>query len=585
MLVTTKNFDVVLEELNKSNLLGVDTETSGLRLSSGIDYLTGICVASEDIKTYFPFRHPDNNLPLHYKEPLWEVLKPKNLAWHNRKFDMHSLKTLGLDPLELEGKQLCTMLLFHLWNEELYSFEMDSLAKQFIGEAKTIDMNGVAKAYGGWANIPADVIETYASHDPYVTLKLLKFIWPKIKEQELDKVYFETEMPFTRLLYKMEQRGVGVNTEFVKEKAFIGRKRMATIQRELGFNPASPKALGKYLLEELGLPVFAHTASCDNCKRKLPVESHEGPPSFNKKAMEDYDDILQESNNPAARLIAEYRGWQKAVTSLYEPLLERVSPDGRIRTNFKQHGTKTGRLSASEPNLQQVPRSSENVWNGNAKSSFTSGREGYTLIGWDYSQLELRIAASYGEERVLLEEFEKEDADPFSVLAPLIFGVLTPETRQDTKTFVYANLYGAGVAKIALQLNRSISEVDELYQRYKKSISGIMRVSSQVTRLIEARKFVKYWDGRRRHFRSKADAYKGWNSVCQGGGAQLVKKAMLRCEEFEDEDCQMVLQVHDEITFIIKDDRIEYYSKLIEEAMTEFKQFPVKFHVEGKAWK
>jgi DNA polymerase I-like protein with 3'-5' exonuclease and polymerase domains len=232
-----------------------------------------------------------------------------------------------------------------------------------------------------------------------------------------------------------------------------------------------------------------------------------------------------------------------------------------------------------------VPRGSNKVWNGNAKSSFNSGREGYILYGWDYSQIELRLATAYGQEQILLTEFENPNADPFNVLAPLIFGELTPETRHETKTFVYANLYGAGVNKIALQLGRPVHEVEELYGNYKRSISGIIDVSQQVTRLVEQRKFVKYWDGRRRHIRSRSDAYKAWNSVCQGGAAQLVKKAMLRCLEFEDENCFMVLTVHDEITFVIRENMIDHYEPLIIEAMTDWPQFGVNLHVEGKEWK
>ena len=585
MLVTEDKFDLVIELLQNAKEIGIDTETSGLRVSDKIDYLTGICIATDEIKAYFPFRHQEGNLERHHLAKLINTIRDKTMFWHNRKFDMHSMRTIGVDPLKFTGIQYCSMLLAHLWNENHFSFELDHLAKKYLDVGKTVDMNEIAKIHGGWAFVPATVMASYGANDAKITLDLGRFMLNMVKREEVHDVYINTEMPFTALLYKLEQQGVGVNKEFVERKAFVGRKRMATLEREIGFNPASPKQIGKYLIEDMGLPVFAHTASCQECKRRKPLSSHEGPPSFNKKAMEDYDDILQASDNPTAKRISEYRGWQKAVTSLYEPLIELTAPDGNIRTNFKQHGTVTGRLSANSPNLQQVPRASSNVWNGDAKSSFTSGREGYVLYGWDYSQLELRIAATYGQEKLLLDEFKKPDADPFSVLAPLIFGVLTPETRHQTKTFVYANLYGAGPAKIALQLGRTLEETQDLYKRYQRSIAGIMAVNRQVTQLIEQRKYVKYWDGRKRHFKSKGEAYKGWNSLCQGGGAQLVKKAMLRCQEFEDENCIMVLQVHDEITFIIKEGMIEHYEPKIVEAMTNWPEFTAVMAVDGKEWK
>lgn len=520
---------------------------------------------------------------------LWEVveiLKVKDLIWHNRKFDMHSLKTIGVDPLEFRGRQYCTMLLSHLWNEEQFSHELDFLGKRHLKEGK-IGKEGIEALaiIMGRPNIPADKMAPYACQDTNVTFKLWQFFWPRIINQGLDEVYLNTEMPFTALLYQLEQRGVGVNQAFAAERARVGRLRMASIQREVKFNPSSTKDLKRILIDELGLPVLGHTDSCKLCKAGQPYTEHEGKASFNKRVMAEYDDILNASSNPVARLVGEYRGWQKAVTSLYEPILEKVGPDGLLRTEFKQHGTVTGRLSAQNPNLQQVPRGSSNPWNGNAKSAFTSGRTGYVLVGWDYAQLELRLAASYGGEDILLSEFNKPDADPFSVLAPLIFGYLTPESRHETKTFVYANSYGASVRKIASQLGRPIEEVQGLYDNFRESISGIISTSRKVSKLVESRGYVKYWDGRRRHIRNRSDSYKAWNSVCQGGGAQLVKKAMLRCQEFEDENCMMVLQVHDEITFIIREGMIDQYEPKIVEAMTDWPELGVNLTVEGKEWK
>lgn len=588
ILADEENIGYILTCLQGADEIGVDTETSGLNLRNNVDYLMGFCVSVPGMKAYLPFRHKRGNLPMRYLPHLEQVLQTKDLIWHNRKFDMHSCKTIGIDPLQFKGKQYCTMIIAHLIDEEMYSKELDFLANKFLkGEHKykSSEIHKMGELFG-FENLEPETYKEYGSHDAYLTRRLKEVLWSLLRRQELDSVYWDTEAPFTGLLYSLEQRGVGVNTSFCESKSRLGRARMATIERELKFNPASPIALGNALLDELGLPVFAHTGSCVECKRGKPLWTHEGKASFNKVAMGEYDDILSALDNPLAKRITEYRGWQKAVSSLYDPLLEKVGPDGLIRTEFKQHGTVTGRLSASNPNLQQVPRNSDKLWNGNAKSAFTSGRgDGTVLIGWDYSQLELRLAASYGQEGLLLAEFEKAEADPFSVLAPLIFGKLTPETRHETKTFVYANLYGAGVAKIALQLGRPISEVEQLYKRYKESISGIISISGQVSRLIEQRGYVKYWDGRRRHIRNKSDSYKGWNSVCQGGGAQLVKKAMLRCQEFEDANCQMVLQVHDEITFVMDRGMVEKYEPMVVEAMTDWPQMGVNLAVEGKEWK
>lgn len=586
MIINDDNFTEAIARLSSFVEIGTDTETSGLDVRHNTDYLMGFCFSVPGFSCYMPFRHKADNISMKNLSIVEQLLQQKDLIWHNRKFDMHSVKTIGIDPLSFKGKQYDTLMLAQLYNEELYSKELDFLAKWYLKKEK-IDEDRVHK-FGelfGYNNMPVELYREYAPQDAILTRELKEFLWPRILREELDTVYWNTEAPFTEILYLIEQRGLGVDLEFCEKKAKFGRGRMGSIRRELKLNPSSPLALKKLLIDELKLPILEHTSSCDYCKNGQPINSHEGKPSFNKRVMEDYDDILQESSNPTAVRVAEYRGWQKAVTSLYEPLLRKVGPDGLIRTEFKQHGTVTGRLSSHDPNLQQIPRSSPKIWNGDAKSAFTSGREGFTVIGWDYSQLELRLGASYGQEKLLLAEFEKSDSDPFAVLAPIIFGILTENTRQDTKTFVYANLFGAGLRKIMLMLGRPEEEVKILYENYKNSIPGIMAVSKQVDLLIKQRGYIKYWDGRRRHFKNRGDSYKGWNSLLQGGGAQLVKQAMIRCREFEDENCFMVLQVHDEITFCIRTEMIPHYEPMITKAMTDWPNIGVKMSVEGKAWK
>lgn len=574
MLANEDNMSYILMALDASEEVGIDTETTGLNVRNGVDYLTGLGLAVEGFKCYIPFRHGTDNVSKRWIAPIMECLEQKPLDWHNRKFDMHSLRTLGVDPLLLRGPHYDTLLIAHLVDEELPSKELDWLSKKFLKDQKLdgTEIKELGKIYG-WGNIPPHIMGPYGEHDPDLHRRLKNVLWPKLVDQGLQSVYWDTESRLTTSLYQMEQRGVGVNKTLCSSLQQRGRGRMDTIQRELKFNPASPVDLGHYLLTQLELPVLALTPK--------------GKPSFNKVAMEGYDEILQASNNPTARRIAEYRGWQKATTSLYEPLLERIGPDGRIRTSFKEHGTVTGRLSAAEPNLQQVPRGSNKLWNGKAKACFTSGREDYLLYGWDYSQIELRLAAAYGNERTLLDEFAKPDADPFRVYCSILFGSFTPEGRQNTKTFFYANLYGAGLEKIRATLGWTIAETKPIFDKFRASIPGITQVSRQVNDLMARQGYVSYWDGRRRHIKWREEQHKAWNSVIQGGAAQLVKKAVIRCSEFADDDCYPVLTVHDEITFCVKKEALPDYEPKIIKAMTEWPEydFPVPFTVEGKEWK
>lgn len=573
---------MLLMEMEAADDLAVDTETSGLNVRNGVDYLTGFCIDTGFSSFYLPFRHAKGaelNLSRRWLEPLESILQKQNLIWHNQKFDFHSVKTIGMDPDKWTGKQYCTLLISHLVNEELWSHELDFLAKWYCKMSKTDGdlIHDLAEIYG-WENLPPNIMAPYGAGDVRITRALRDKLWPLLQKQGLESVYWDTEQPFDRSLYRMEQRGVGVNRELASSMAERGRARMVSIHREFRFNPASTVDLGHYLLDKLELPVLARTPK--------------GKPSFNKMAMEQYDEILQLSSNPAAQLIAEYRGWQKATTSLYEPLLRKVGPDGRIRTNFKHHGTVTGRLSSNDPNLQQIPRGSNKRWNGNAKACFTSGIDDFALYGWDYSQIELRLSAAYGRESILLAEFEKPDADPFRVICPLIFGTYSDELRHKTKNcFVYPSLYGAGPAKVALVLGRSLEETLPLYNNYKRGIAGITQKANEVNDVMAKQGFITYWDGRRRHIKNRSDSFKAWNSLLQGGSAQLMKKAVLRVEEFADADCFPVLTVHDEITFCVRREAIPDYEPKIKSAMLDWKNpdgsnlFPVKFAVDGKEWK
>jgi DNA polymerase-1 len=578
-LISDETMPLVLMAMETAPEIALDTETTGLNVRNGVDYLTGISFDTGSWAGYIPFRHPSSdNVSRRWLEPLQSILEQKDLIWHNRMFDMHSVATLGLDATKFKGKQYDVLIIAHLVDEELPSKELDWLAKRFLNDSKADKetINKLGDLYG-WGNIPASVMAPYATHDARLTRRLKNYFYPKLVDQGLESVYWETEAPFQVSLFNFEKKGVGVNTDLATQLAERGRSRMATIHNKLKFNPASTVDLGKYFLDELELPVLAVTPK--------------GKPSFNKVAMEGYDEILQNSKNPTAQLVAEYRGWQKATTSLYEPLLRKIGPDGRIRTNFKLHGTVTGRLSATDPNLQQVPRGSNKHWNGQAKACFTSGFEGFSLYGWDYSQIELRLAAAYGREHVLLAEFEKANADPFKTYCIILFDVFSPDGRQNTKTFFYANLYGAGLPKIAATLGWSVDKTTPIFNRFRASIPGITSIATQVNNTMGHQKYISYWDGRRRHIRNKADSYKAWNSVIQGGAAQLVKKAILRCDEFADDDCFPVLTVHDEITFCVRTEAIPDYEPKIIKAMTEFKNldgtdmFPVKFAVEGKEWK
>jgi len=558
----------------ESGLVAVDTETTGLKVRDGQDYCMGVSLAYRVgsmglFSCYLPFRHPERSLDRELTSVLKDALLHVDLIFHNRKFDLHSLATLGIDLGHVRKTHYDTLLLAHMLNEDIpYSKSLESVGQHYLKEGK--QNRDQVKKWGelwGWGNIPVDLMEPYAKQDAELTYKLWEHLWPRWVK-DYDPELWQWEQDFNSVLYRMEKRGVAIDIEFCRKKAEIGYGIMADIEDVLGFNPGSSTQLGKYLIEELNMPILERSKKTEK-------------PSFNKNVMEQYDAMLQSEGSQTAKRILEYRGWAKAVTALYDPMQKLVSLDGRIRSNFKQHGTKTGRLSCSDPNLQQLPRSSDRAWNGNARSAFSSGDTDYTLVSFDYSQLELRLAAAYGNEQILLEEFSKADADPFTRYAEIL-----GEDRQTTKTFFYANIYEAGSAKIAYTLHRPVPEIEVLHKRFKNSIPGITNASNMARKLAEERKYVKLWTGRRRHYPfHDSKYYTAFNSVLQGGGAEVVKRSMVRiANELENDECFMLMQIHDEIVFAIRNDKIEHYKPLIIEIMERHPEFPIKLKVESKLW-
>jgi DNA polymerase-1 len=487
---------------------------------------------------------------------------------------MHSLMTIGLDISQPPWAELQfdTLLLAHMINEEWPRAKtLENCGQHYIkkGKVDPEKMKGFTKTFG-WGAVPWRLMYDYACGDAEVTLELWEHLWPMFQKKfagDAGRLWTD-EIGFQNTLFRMEQRGIEVDLSFCKQYESIAEIEMQQIEDELGFTPSKTSALSKFLFEELKLPVLAYTPG--------------GKPAMTKAVMEDYDRMLALPMFPSsARLVLDYRGWMKANSSFYRPFQTLVDSKGRVNCNYKQHGTVTGRLSCETPNLQQIPRSSDKAWNGRIKSAFRAS-PGYALVGFDYSQLELRLATAYGQELILLDEFSKPDADPFTRYASIIGA-----DRYTTKTFFYAMIYGAGEEKIAKTLHRDMIDMHDQYVAFKQSIPGILKAASLANTKARQRGYVRLWTGRRRHFKKPEDSFKAFNSLLQGGGAEVVKRVMLDMDHnLTDDNCRMLLQVHDEVVFEIREDLVDVYSAKIVDTMeampTEF--FGLPFKVAGKVW-
>ena len=534
----------------------------------------GVSIAWRDDRginaMYLPFRHiigPNYELR-RFLQPLQQLLSTKSCVFHNAKFDLESLRTLGLDTDDTHFYD--TMLMAHLLDENkpISGKGLDSLCRYYLkneGKHRSPELAKMIKNHG-WGMIPTSFMVEYAAWDAALTLELFEMLKPFMRVESLQGAW-KTKERFTRRIMKMERRGVRVDTAFCEEKADTGHSRMGQIIQELGgLVPSKPSDLEKLLIDDLGLPRVYHRKS--------------GNPTFDKTAMEYYEEQLEGLNLPTARLVLEYRGWQKSVSSNYEPYVELLSPDGRLRCNYKLHGTKTGRISCEKPNLQQIPRSGTKAWNGDLKQAFVPDA-GFTLIEADYSQLELRIGTHFAKDREFADIFADERRNFFDELAATL-----RVDRDRSKTFQYALNYGAGANRIAEVLKISRSEAQELIRRYFAAHPGFKRLSAYSQGYVERNGKIPTLGGRFRHFEWRSEAHKAWNSVIQGSAADIVERAMLDLSEggFDSDDCRMLLQVHDSVVFEVRDEYVSEAARGIAKVMTSTGMIDTHMQVDIHKW-
>jgi DNA polymerase I len=485
------------------------------------------------------------------------------LVFHNSKGDLDFGDNLGINLVG--NTSYCTMRMAHLIREE-YPFRksLDVCYKHYCkGKGKTpLDFTSI-----GWGNVPSESMYEYAANDASITLDLFNVLKPLFDAEQLEEVW-QSKREVINIYRKMESRGVKIDTDLCKQMYELGTDEMADLARTLGVNPASPLGLKKILIDELRLPIVKRTPT--------------GRPCFDKESMQHYDRLLEHSTDATALLILAYRGWQKSTSSNYGPYLSLLSPDGRLRPNYKLHGTKTGRASCEKPNLQQIPKVSNKPWNGKMKNAFIP-KDGYTLIEFDYSQLELRLATAYAQEKTLMDVFH-QGRDIFTEMSEEL-GM----SRNDTKTLVYTIQYGGGLRRISTVFGVSESRASELREGFFQAYSGFRVATKTASGRAKSKGKVKLWSGRYRHFEYPAEqSHKAFNAVIQGGAADIVdhsqRRIIARSLDVRDE-CEMLLQVHDSLVFEIRTDLLNTYVPEIKEAMEQVEpDFGVKFAVDFHEW-
>ena len=572
-----------LAENNGTTDLRVDTESifvdkPGARrtIKDGTGHSVGISIdihpkGLHPYSYYFPFRHKAHNLDHTYLDAIRNLIlkRGKRISFWNAKHDLLALETFGIQgPIDFND----VMLKAHSVNENLLSYRLDYISKMhgLPGKARDKYFDMAIKLLG-WDGMPPENMGEYAATDATL-LRPLDDHYEAIyrKEDESDGENWSVDQQFILLLKDMEKIGAKVDLKLAEREYNRGRDRMAEIAKEIGLNPGSRDQLEELLINRLELPVVKSSGKT-------------GKPSFDKMAMEKYEERLEELNSPVANLVLEYRGYQKATSSYWEAYLKYVSPDGRIRPNFNMHRTRTHRLSCDTPNLQQIPRVSEKPWSRSVKQGFIA-EEGYELWEVDYAQLEMRLIAAYAKDRNLLEIFDDPERDLFGEMS-IPLGL----PRFDTKTFNYATGYGVGISKLANMLGISEADAAIIRNTYFTTWPGIKKITDMAVALCKGRGYVKTWASRRRHFENPyKESHKAFNAVMQGGAFEIVKRQMIRLAKelgTDNQECRIILQVHDSIVFEIMKGKEDFYGHIIKKVMEDVvPDFGVTFRVDWHRW-
>ena len=592
-IVSREALESWLPRLAAAPLISFDTETDSL------DYMRARIVGLSFAVTpgeaaYVPLGHDYAGAPQQLdRQAVLAALKPllENEAvvklGHHLKFDSHVLANYGIT---LRGQRYDSMLESYVLNSVATRHDMDSTAEKYLG-IKTIhyeDVAGRGAKQITFNQVDVDRAAEYAAEDADVTLQLHRALWPRIEAMpRLKDLYESIEQPLVSVLYRMERAGVLVDRGLLKAQSSELAARMLELQGQAhaeaggAFNLDSPKQLQEILFGKLGLPVM----------RKTPT----GQPST-------AEDVLEElaATYALPKLILEYRGVAKLKSTYTDTLPEQINEQtGRIHTCYQQGVAATGRLSSSDPNLQNIPiRTPE----GRRIRQAFIAPPGHSLIAADYSQIELRIMAHLSGDASLLKAFA-EDRDVHQATAAEVFGVplaaVSGDQRRSAKAINFGLIYGMSAFGLARQLGISRTEAQRYVDLYFERYPGVKRYMDETRRQAREAGFVETVFGRRLYLpdiQSRNQALRQYaersaiNAPMQGTAADIIKRAMIEVDGWlqrEGAPARLIMQVHDELVLEVADEAIDRVVGQLREHMARAAELAVPLRVDvgiGKNW-
>ncbi|MBO1108548.1 DNA polymerase I [Plesiomonas shigelloides] len=593
-ILQMSELDAWLDKLRAAPYWVLDTETDGL------DYMTanliGLSFATAAGEAaYLPVAHDyldapeqlDRDTVLARLKPLLEDTDSRKVG-QNLKFDQSILARYGI---ELRGIWSDTMLESYVLNSVAGRHDMDSLSERHLGH-QTITFEEVAgkgKNQLTFNQIPLEQAATYAAEDADVTLRLHEVLWPQLEQEAgLASVLQEMEVPLLSVLSRMERNGVLIDPALLGRHSMELTTRLAELEskaHELAgepFNLASTKQLQGILFEKLGLPVLKKTPG--------------GAPSTN-------EEVLAELalDYPLPAVLLEYRGLAKLKSTYTDKLPQMINPaTGRVHTSYHQAVTATGRLSSTDPNLQNIPVRNEE--GRRIRQAFIAGA-GNQIIAADYSQIELRIMAHLSGDAGLLRAFS-EGKDIHRATAAEVFGLpleqVSAEQRRSAKAINFGLIYGMSAFGLARQLGIGRNDAQRYMDLYFERYPGVLTYMERTREQAHAQGYVETLFGRRLQLpdirsrnamRRKGAERAAINAPMQGTAADIIKRAMLAVDAWlatpEADGIRMIMQVHDELVFEVPQEKVALCSAKVRELMQHSAALDVPLLVEvgvGDNW-
>ncbi|PHS75109.1 MAG: DNA polymerase I [Porticoccus sp.] len=563
VVLTQQQLDQWLQKLEQAELVAFDTETTSLDYMQASIVGVSFAIAAHQA-AYVPLAHDylgaprqlDRDTVLEQLKPLLESPKLAKVG-QNLKYDMSVLANHGI---AMQGIRFDTMLESYVLDSTATRHDMDSLALKYLGEKTTHfqDIAGKGVSQLTFNQIAIEQAAPYAAEDADITLRLHETLWPKLQDiTGLAHVYQSIEMPLVPVLSRIERNGTKVSADLLRKQSDQLGERIAALEQQAfelageEFNLASPKQLGYILFEKLKIPVQKKTA---------------------KGAASTKEEVLQELalDYPLPKLLLEHRSLSKLKSTYTDKLPLLVNPaTGRIHTSYHQAVTATGRLSSSDPNLQNIPvRSAEGR---RIRQAFVA-TEGCKIVAADYSQIELRIMAHLSGDRGLKAAFE-QDLDVHSATAAEVFGVelasVTGEQRRSAKAINFGLIYGMSAFGLGRQLHIGRNQAQEYIDLYFARYPGVQAYMESTRKRAAEQGYVETLFGRRLYLpeirasngmRRQAAERTAINAPMQGTAADIIKLAMISVDQWLADkklNARMIMQVHDELVLEVPQAELE----------------------------